>query len=54
MVAAAMMLGSILEPDEPEAKVMYRNLRKFMEKSTIQQAKIDWHMPTNTDNYSHT
>jgi hypothetical protein len=54
MVVAAMMLRSILESDEPEARAMYRNFCKFMEKSTIQQAKIDWHMPTNTDNYSHT
>lgn len=41
MVVAAMMLGSILEPDEPEAKVMYRNLRNLVERAAVQQAEVD-------------
>jgi hypothetical protein len=41
MVAATMMLWSIPEPDEPEARVMYRNLRNLVEKAAVQQGEID-------------
>jgi hypothetical protein len=36
LVAAAMMLWSILEPDKPEARAMYRNLRNLVEKAMVQ------------------
>lgn len=36
-----MMLRSILEPDELEARAMYRNLSNLVEKAAVQQAKID-------------
>lgn len=42
MVAAAMMLPSIPEPDEPEAKVMYQNLRNLVERTAVLQVEIDW------------
>jgi hypothetical protein len=41
MAATAMMLRSIPEPDEPETRAMYRNLRNLVERVAVQQAKID-------------
>lgn len=41
MAAVAMMLRSIPEPYEPEAKVMYRNLHNLVERAIVQQAEID-------------
>jgi hypothetical protein len=39
MAATAMMLHSIPEPGEPEAKTMYRNLRNLMERDAVQEAE---------------
>jgi hypothetical protein len=41
MTAAAMMLRSIPEPNEPEARAMYRNLCNLVENVVMQQAEID-------------
>jgi hypothetical protein len=49
MVAATKMLRSILEPDEPEAKEMYWNLRNLVERVTVQQAKVDRWQRTDTE-----
>jgi hypothetical protein len=35
MVVAAMTLQSIPEPDELEAKAMYRNLHNLVERATV-------------------
>lgn len=35
------MLRSLSEPDEPEAKTMYQNLRDFVERVVVQQVEID-------------
>jgi hypothetical protein len=35
MVAIAMMPRSILEPNRPEANVMYRNLRNLVERAMV-------------------
>jgi hypothetical protein len=51
MVVAAMILQSILEPYEIEAKAMYRNNYNLVEKVVIQQAKIDCQTPTTVDSY---
>jgi hypothetical protein len=51
MVAAAMMLQSILEPDEPKAKVMYQNLHNLVDKAMVQQVEIDRQTPTDADSY---
>jgi hypothetical protein len=51
MAATTMMLRSIPEPDEPEARVMYRNLRNLVEKAAVQQAKIDRQLPTGANTY---
>jgi hypothetical protein len=49
MVAATMMLRSILEPDESESRAMYRNLRNLVEKAAVEQTEIDRQAPTDTD-----
>jgi hypothetical protein len=49
MVAVAMTLCSILEPNEPEARVMYRNLCEWVEKGAVQQVEIDRQLPTGAD-----
>jgi tRNA C32,U32 (ribose-2'-O)-methylase TrmJ len=47
-----MMLRSIPEPDEPKAKMMYRNLRNLVERAAVQQAEIDRQLPTEMDSYN--
>jgi hypothetical protein len=46
-----MMLRSIPEPSGPEAKMMYPNLHNFVERATMQQAKIDRQFTLNTESY---
>lgn len=41
MATTAMMLRSILEPSELETKVIYENLHNFVERTAVQQAKIN-------------
>lgn len=36
-----MMMWSVLEPNDPESRVMYRNLRNLVERDIMQQAEID-------------
>jgi hypothetical protein len=45
MAATAMMLWSILEPDAPEARAMYRNLQNLVDKATVQQVEINRQVP---------
>lgn len=45
-----MMLRSIPEPDEPEARTTYQNLHNLVEKATVQPAEINWKAPIDTDN----
>lgn len=49
MVAAVVMLRSIPEPDEPEAKTMYRNLCNLVERVAVKQAEIDRQPPLVTE-----
>lgn len=51
MAAAAMMLRSIPEPDEPEVRAMYWNLHNFVERVTMQQAEMDRQFPLGMESY---
>jgi tRNA C32,U32 (ribose-2'-O)-methylase TrmJ len=47
-----MVLQSISEMDEPDARVMYRNLRNLVERAAVQQAEIDRQFPLRTKSYN--
>jgi hypothetical protein len=51
MVTAAMMLQSLSEANEPEAKTMYQNLRDFVERVVVQQVEIDRLSPFRSESY---
>jgi hypothetical protein len=51
MDATTMMFRSNREPDESEARAMYQNLYNLVEKTVVQQAKIDRWAPTGTDSF---
>jgi hypothetical protein len=50
-MVVAMMLRSILELGEPEAKTMYMNLRNLVERAVVQQAEIDRQFTLNTKSH---
>jgi hypothetical protein len=49
MATTAMMLRSIHEPGEPEAKAMYQNLCNLVERVVVQQADVNWRQHTGTE-----
>jgi hypothetical protein len=51
MAASAMMLRSVPELDELDARVMYHNLRNLVKMATVQQVEIDRQALLGTDSF---